>query len=128
MAKPTGLARAPANALDIAFSRAGNVIHRPDRGSQYTSVSFDNRCDEASVRASTGAVDDACDNAICKSFFATLQCGSIDHYRFRPPIDSRMAVFRFIEDFYNSSRRHVVPGYLAHIEYQRRHDGLTKPS
>jgi putative transposase len=39
-----------------------------------------------------------------------------------------MAVFPFIEGFYNPSRRHPALGYLSPIEYQRKHDGLGKPA
>ena len=37
-----------------------------------------------------------------------------------------MAVFQFIEGFYNPSRRHSALGLLPPIEYERKHDGLTK--
>jgi putative transposase len=39
-----------------------------------------------------------------------------------------MAVFQFIEGFYNPSRRHSAPGYLSPIEYERKHDDLIKPA
>ena len=78
----------------------------------------------AGVRPSTGSVGDAYDNALCESFFATLECELIDRHRFRSHSEARMAVFQFIEGFYNLSRRHSALGYLSPIEYQRKHDGL----
>ena len=101
---------------------------RPSFGSrlQYTSVAFGNRCKEAGVRPSTGSVGDAYDNAMCESFFATLECELIDRRRFRSHSEARMAVFQFIEGFYNPSRRHSALGYLSPIEYERKHDGLSK--
>ena len=96
------------------------------RGSQYTSVAFGARCKEAGVRPSTGSVGDAYDNAMCESFFATLECELIDRRRFRSHSEARMAVFQFIEGFYNPSRRHSALGYLSPIEYERKHDGLSK--
>ena len=39
-----------------------------------------------------------------------------------------MAVFQFIEGFYNPSRRHSALRYLSPIEYERKHDGLSKPA
>jgi putative transposase len=98
------------------------------RGSQYTSVAFGARCKEAGVRPSTGSVGDAYDNAMCESFFATLECELIDRRRFRSHSPARMAVFHFIEGFYNPSRRHSALGYLSPIEYERKHDGLSKPA
>jgi hypothetical protein len=54
------------------------------------------RCKEAGVRPSTGSVGDAYDNAMCESFFATLECELIDRRRFRSHSEARMAVFQFI--------------------------------
>jgi len=117
------------DALDMALAarKPENVIHHSDRGSQYTSIAFGNRCREAGVRPSTGSVGDAYDNAMCESFFATLECELIDRRRFRSHTEARMAVFAFIEGFYNPARRHSALGYLSPIEYERRHNGLIKP-
>ena len=114
--------------MALATRRPENVIHHSDRGSQYTSVAFGNRCKEAGVRPSTGSVGDAYDNAMCESFFATLECELLDRHRFRSHGEARMAVFHFIEGFYNPSRRHSALGYLSPIEYERKRDGLIKPA
>jgi putative transposase len=53
---------------------AAGVIHHSDHGCQYTSVAFGLRCQQAGVRPSMGSVGDAYDNALCESFFATLEC------------------------------------------------------
>ena len=102
------------------------MLRRPLESTQYTSVAFGARCKEAGVRPSTGSVGDAYDNAMCESFFATLEWELIDRRRFRPHSEARMAVFQFIEGFYNPSRRHSALGYLSPIEYERKHDGLSK--
>jgi putative transposase len=116
------------DALDMALAarRPDSVIHHSDRGSQYTSIAFGNRCKEAGVRPSTGSVGDAYDNAMCESFFATLECELLDRHRFQTHTQARMAVFHFIEGFYNPSRRHSALGYLSPIEYERKCDELTK--
>lgn len=61
------------DALEMAIGqrRPGDVIHRWDQGSQYTSLAFGGRCSEAGVRPSMGSVGDAYGNAMCESFFAT---------------------------------------------------------
>jgi len=82
---------------------------------------------ESGVRPSTGSVGDAHHNAMCESFFATLECELIDRRRFRSDTEARMAVFAFIEGFYHPARRHSVPGYLSPIEYERRRNALIKP-
>ena len=91
------------DALNMAlWQRPPNgVIHHSDHGSQYTSIEFGKRCREAGVRPSMGSVGDAYDNAMAESFFATLECELLDRYRFKTQAEARMAVFEFIEGFYN---------------------------
>jgi len=101
--------------------------HRPASDLVRRNFVTGNRCKEAGVRPSTGSVGDAYDNAMCESFFATLECELIDRHRFRSHTEARMAVFQFIEGFYNPSRRHSALGYLSPIEYERRREGLIKP-
>jgi len=86
-------------ALNMAFTqrRPTNVIHHSDQGCQYTSIAFGQRCREMGVRPSTGSVGDAYDNAMCESFFATLECELLDRHRFKNQIEARLAVFDFIE-------------------------------
>jgi putative transposase len=81
------------------------VIHHSDQGTQYTSIAFGLRCKEAGVRPSMGSVGDAYDNALCESFFATLECELLERKRFRNQAEAKMAIFDFIEGFYNPHRR-----------------------
>jgi putative transposase len=86
------------------------VIHHSDQGTQYTSVAFGLRCKLAGVRPSMGSVGDAYDNAMCESFFATLECELIDRESFHNQADARMVIFTFIEGWYNPHRRHSAWG------------------
>jgi putative transposase len=67
-----------------------------------------------------GSVGDCFDNALCESFFATLECELLDRRRFRTQVEARMAVFDFIEGFYNPSRRHSGIEYLSPMHFERR--------
>ena len=109
------------DALNMALlaRRPNGVIHHSDQGSQYTSIAFGHRCREAGVRPSMGSVGDAYDNAMCESFFATLECELLDRRRFKTQAEARIAVFEFIEGFYNPRRRHSSIGYLSPIDYER---------
>ena len=111
------------DALNMALvtRRPRGVIHHSDQGSQYTSIEFGRRCRDAGVRPSMGSVGDAYDNAMCESFFATLECELLDRCRFRTQAEGRSAVFRFIEGFYNPRRRHSSIGYLSPIDYECQH-------
>ena len=102
-----------------------NVIHHSDQGCQYTSIQFGLRCKEAGVRPSMGSVGDAYDNAMAESFFATLECELLDRRRFRSQAEARMAVFDFIEGWYNPRRRHSALDYQSPINYEREHDAAA---
>lgn len=117
-------------ALNMALGqrRPTDVIHHSDQGSQYTSIAFGKRCREAGVRPSMGSVGDAYDNAMCESFFATLECELIDRRCFRTKAEARLAIFSFIEGFYNPRRRHSGLGYLSPIDYERRFEQLPIPA
>jgi putative transposase len=110
------------DALEMALTtrRPNEVIHHSDQGSQYTSLEFGRRCREAGVRPSMGSVGDAYDNAMCESFFATLECELLARRRFKTQAEARMALFQFIEGFYNRRRRHSSIGYLSPVDYERR--------
>ena len=111
-------------ALNMALwrRRPQDVIHHSDQGCQYTSIAFGSRCREAGVRPSMGSVGDAYDNALCESFFATLECELLDRTRFATQAEARPAVFDFIEGWYNTQRRHSSLDYLSPIDYERRHE------
>jgi transposase InsO family protein len=60
-----------------------------------------------------GSVGDAYDNAMCESFFATLECELLERHRFTSKIEAKMACFSFIEGWYNPLRLHSALGYRA---------------
>ena len=97
------------------------VIHHSDQGSQYTSYGFGHRCAQAGVRPSMGTVGCAYDNAMCESFFATLECELLARSRFPTPVDARREIFDFIEGFYNTRRRHSALGYLSPARFEQQH-------
>jgi len=108
-------------ALNMALGqrRPQAVIHHSDQGTQYTSIAFGRRCREAGVRPSMGSVGDAYDNAMCESFFATLECELLERRRFKTQVEAQMAVFDFIEGWYNPHRRHSALAYRSPIEFER---------
>ncbi|NIQ39594.1 MAG: IS3 family transposase, partial [Proteobacteria bacterium] len=54
--------------------------------------------------------------------FATLECELLDRHRFRTQAEARMAVFEFMEGWYNPSRRHSGVDYLSPLNYERRYE------
>jgi len=114
-------------ALDMALGqrRAAGVIHHSDQGSQYTSLAFGKRCEQAGVRPSMGSVGDCFDNAMCESFFATLECELLKRRSFKTQVEARMAVFDFIEGWYNPHRRHSALDYRSPCDYERAYRGAA---
>jgi putative transposase len=110
--------------MAIAQRRAKDVVHHSDHGTQYTSIAFGLRCKEAGVRPSMGSVGDAYDNAMCESFFATLECELLDRRRFATKAEARMAIFEFIEGWYNLTPRHSSLGRISPMEFERRHRSM----
>jgi putative transposase len=110
-------------ALDMAIVQRlpRDVIHHSDQGCQYTSIAYGQRCRDFGVRPSMGSVGDAYDNAMCESFFATLECELLDRGRFRTPAAARMAIFEFIEGWYNPRRRHSALAYESPTSFEEQH-------
>ncbi len=114
-------------ALDRALDRAlgsrkpESVIHHSDQGSQYASLAFGKRCREKGVRPSMVTVGDAYDNAMAESFFASLASELIDRKTFRTKTEARLAVFTWIEGWYNPRRRDSALGYLSPMNYEKKH-------
>ena len=110
------------DALDMAIHQRQPraVIHHSDQGCQYTSIAFGHRCRETGVQPSMGSVGDCYDNAMCESFNATLECELLNQHRFANPREAQLAIFDFIEGWYNPHRRHSAIGNISPIEYERR--------
>lgn len=75
------------------------------------------RCREAGVRPSMGNRGDCFDNAMCESFFATLECELLQRTRFKTRNGAEISVFEFIEGWYNPHRRHSGLDYHSPMEY-----------
>src|SRR5262249_11160931 len=95
------------------------------RAAQCTSLAFGKRCREAGVWPSMGSVGDAYDNAMCESFFATLECELLERRRFTSTIEAKMACFSFIEGWYNPVRQHSALGYRSPMAYEPAMEAVT---
>jgi putative transposase len=118
-------------ALDMALTarRPQEVIHHSDQGTQYTSVAFGARCEAAGVKPSMGSVGDCYDNAMCESFFATLECELLERFTFRTKAEAEAAVFQFLEGWYNSHRLHSSLGYVSPVSYEKAyHRNTSNPA
>ncbi len=109
------------DALSMAVGRRKPkeaLIHHSDHGSQYTSLEFGKTLKQAGVLPSMGSVGDAYDNAMAESFVSTLKCELIHRSVWRTREAARLAIFEYIEVFYNRSRLHSSIGYLSPAEFE----------
>ena len=117
------------SALNMALQqrRPEGVIHHSDQGSQYASIAFGERCKKMGVRPSMGSVGDAYDNAMAESFFASLECELIDRKSWQTKTEARLALFTWIEGWYNPRRRHSALSYLSPVNYETKHIDPSPP-
>jgi len=110
-------------ALEMAICqrRPKGVVHHSDQGCQYTSIAFGRRCKQAGIALSTGSVGDCFDNAMAESFFASLECELIDRQSWKNQTEARLAVFDYIEGWYNPHRRHSALGYASPVAFEAAH-------
>jgi putative transposase len=110
-------------ALDMASKQRDpdETVHHSDQGCQYTAVAFGKRCKDAGVRPSMGSVGDCYDNAMCESFFATLECELIERETFSDRSEARLGVFDYVEGFYNPKRLHSALDYQSPMNYEQQY-------
>jgi putative transposase len=96
----------------------GQTIAHSDHGSQYTSWAFGRRLRGAGLLGSMGTIGDAFDNAVAESFFGTLQLELLDEHHWTSRQHLALAIFDWIECWYNPRRRHSYVGMLSPIDYE----------
>jgi putative transposase len=109
------------DALEMALARrrpAPGLVHHSDRGSQYTSLVFTRRCRAVGIEVSMGAKGSCFDNAVLESFHATIKKDLIHRRSWPTKGEARVAVFEYIEVFYNRRRRHSTLGYLSPVQFE----------
>jgi transposase InsO family protein len=95
-----------------------NLIHHSDRGSQYASDDFQKLLDEYGMICSMSRKGNCWDNAVAESFFRSLKTELVHHEDFATRDEARLAIFEYIEVFYNRIRRHSSLGYLSPADYE----------
>jgi len=110
------------DALNMAVTqrRPTRVIHHSDQGCQYTSLAFGLRCQAAGVRPSMGSGGEP---TITRCVRASSRPSSVnlDRRRFATQVEARLAVFEFLEGWYNPHRRHSALDYESPLRYEFTH-------
>jgi len=95
----------------------GLIIHS-DRGSQYASKDFHKTLKAHKALGSMGRTGCCYDNAAMESFWSTLKAEMNIRESFASLEDARIAIFDYIDTFYNPRRRHSLIGYLAPLDFE----------
>jgi putative transposase len=94
------------------------TIAHSDHGSQYTSWAFGRRLRSAGLLGSMGSIGDCFDNSVAESFFGSLQLELLDEHHWHSREQLALAIFDWIEAWYNPRRRHSYCDMLSPIDYE----------
>jgi len=108
-------------ALEMAVKRRcpeAGLLHHSDRGCTYTAEDYQRRLAALGIVCSMSRRGDCYDNAVVESFFATVKIELTP--RFGSYSEAKMALFDYIEVFYNQRRRHSTLGQISPAAFERR--------
>ena len=111
-----------ASALKQAIGRhnpPAGIIHHSDRGTQYASYEYQELLREHGFITSMSRKGNCYDNACMESFFGTLKTELIYLTRFKTRAEARLAIFDYIEVFYNRTRLHSKLGYKSPADFEK---------
>ena len=114
-------AELPAAALQMALTHRrpqGNLLHHSDRGVQYACDDYQGLLAKHGITCSMSRRGNCYDNAVVESFFGTLKTELIHHHTYATRNDARLALFEYLEVFYNRKRRHSALDYVSPAEYE----------
>ena len=94
------------------------LIHHTDQGGIYRSNRYRERMDSVGILPSMGSKGTAYDNAVAESFFSNLKNELIHHSDFLNRESARVAIFSYIELFYNRQRIHQTLGYVSPVAFE----------
>lgn len=110
-------------ALDMALQQRDvkpGLIFHSDRGSQYASELFQSQLKRHKMVQSMSRKGNCWDNACMESFFGSLKLECYDKL-FKSRKQARLAIFEYIEGFYNRQRLHSTLGYLSPEQFEQQH-------
>jgi putative transposase len=99
----------------------GQLIHHADHGCQYTSIKLTTRLMRAGIEASMGSVGDSYDNALAENLWILIKTECIRGRVFATRAEANLALFEYIDGFYNSRRIQERLGFLSPIEFEEKY-------
>ncbi|RDV11844.1 hypothetical protein DXT99_23975 [Pontibacter diazotrophicus] len=90
-----------------------SLLFHSDRGVQYACSAFREQLEGMPVVQSMSRKGNCWDNAVAESFFKTMKTEMVYHHKFTTMAEAKLAVFEYIEGWYNRKRKHSALGYLT---------------
>jgi putative transposase len=97
------------------------LIHHTDRGSVYSAAPYREQLAQTGIVQSMNGRKTAYDNAVAESFFSNLKNEWVHHHDFNSREEAKLAIFDYIECFYNTQRIHQSLGYQTPVEIERQY-------
>jgi transposase InsO family protein len=95
------------------------VLHHSDRGCQYVDAEYVALLAAAGLERSMSRAGNCYDNAAMESFWSTFKTDTgLDEIVLASRREAELAVFDYIETFYNPRRRHSSLGYLSPVAFE----------
>ena len=98
------------------------LLHHSDRGSEYTSLGYQECLKQEGIDVSMSRTGECYDNAAMESFFATLKKECVHRHTFQNRQEARSSVFEYLECFYNPVRIHSTLGYTSPKDFEEAAD------
>lgn len=95
-------------------------IHHTDRGSQYCAHEYQKILRQHDFQVSMSGKGNCWDNAITDTFFKTLKAELIWRQTWQTRRQAEIAVFNYINGFYNPRRKHSALGYKSPLAFERK--------
>jgi len=92
-------------------------VHHSDRGSQYASQDYRRLLAQHGLEASMSRAGNCYDNGAMESFWSSLKAEALSQ-KLSDEAATRLAVFDYIETFYNPKRRHSALGYQSPVDFE----------
>jgi transposase InsO family protein len=104
-------------AMTLRQPVAGLIVHT-DRGSQFCSHAFQDLIADNDARASMSRKGDCWDNAPMESFYRSLKAECVYWEKYVCQLHVQRSLNKWIEQYYNRSRRHSSLGYVSPVEFE----------
>jgi len=111
-------------ALSMAITQRqpeAGLVHHTDRGSVYHAAAYREQLAQTKIIQSMNGKKTAYDNAVAESFFSNLKNEWVHHHDFKTREEAQLAIFDYIECFYNTQRIHQSLDYLTPVEMENRY-------